>query len=389
MAQNLIGLLEQLLGSNEVLSRLGALIGLSPARTEEAIGAAVPAILAGLVGVAQKPEGRNRLAALVQNQDTGLLDDITGALSGGREKGLIDSGRGMLGSLFGSGNLDGLAGALSRSTGLDRGAAGSLLGALAPVVMGALGREQRSQGLDAQGLARMLADQKDNIAHALPASLASSLGSTGLLEGIGDRLGESASTVAHAGRASAAEATRTAGAAATAPRAAGSAVRAPERGGGSILRWAVGLAAVLALVWAAYHFLYPGEQVREAADPATDAPAEVGEAADNLMVGDVDVGREITGWFENATATLEGITDAGSAEAAVPKLNELNDGLAKLGGLAEQLPAEGKSALAALVSGSLASLESLIAKVSEIPGVGDVIQPVAGSMLEKLRAMTA
>jgi hypothetical protein len=196
--------------------------------------------------------------------------------------------------------------------------------------------------------------------------------------------------VAHAGRATAAEATRTAGvAAATAPRAAGSAVRAPERGGGSTLRWAVGLAAALALVWAAYHFLYPGEQVREAADPATDAPAQVDQAADRLMVGDVDVGREITGWFESATTTLEGITDAGSAEAAVPKLNELNDGLSKIGGLVDQLPAEGKSALAALVSGSLASLEALIAKVSEIPGVGEVIQPVAGSMLEKLRAMTA
>ena len=86
MAHDLIGLLERLFGSNEVLSRLGALIGLSPARTEEAIGAAVPAILAGLVGVAQKPEGCNRLAALVQNQDTGLLDDITGALSGGARK---------------------------------------------------------------------------------------------------------------------------------------------------------------------------------------------------------------------------------------------------------------------------------------------------------------
>ena len=107
------------------------------------------------------------------------------------------------------------------------------------------------------------------------------------------------------------------------------------------------------------------------------------------MVGDVDVGREITGWFENATTTLDGITDAGSAEAALPKLNELNDGLTKLGGLVEQLPAEGKSALAALVSGSLANLEALIAKVSELPGVGDVIKPVADSMLEKLRAMTA
>jgi hypothetical protein len=118
------------------------LIGLSPGKAEAAIGAAVPAILAGLVGVAQQPEGRARLAALVQGQDTGILDNVTGALSDGREQSLIDSGKGVLSSLFGQGNLDGLAGALGRSTGLDRSSAGSLLGALTPVVLGALGREQ-------------------------------------------------------------------------------------------------------------------------------------------------------------------------------------------------------------------------------------------------------
>jgi Bacterial protein of unknown function (DUF937) len=63
MAQNLIDLLERLLGSNDVLSRLGALVGLSPENTKGVIGAAVPAILAALVGIAQRPEGRDRLAA--------------------------------------------------------------------------------------------------------------------------------------------------------------------------------------------------------------------------------------------------------------------------------------------------------------------------------------
>jgi hypothetical protein len=166
MAQNLIDRLERLLGSNEVLSRIGALIGLSPEKTKAAIGAAVPAILAGLVGVAQKPEGRNQLAALAQNQDTGLLDNVAGALSSGREQSLIDPGRGMLSSLFGQGQLDGLTSAIGRSSGLNQSSAGSLLGALAPVVSGALGREQRSQDLDAQGLASLLSNQKDSIAHA-------------------------------------------------------------------------------------------------------------------------------------------------------------------------------------------------------------------------------
>ena len=43
MAQNLVDLLERLLGSNDVLSRLGGLIGLSPETTKGVIGAAVPA----------------------------------------------------------------------------------------------------------------------------------------------------------------------------------------------------------------------------------------------------------------------------------------------------------------------------------------------------------
>jgi hypothetical protein len=113
MAQNLIDVLEGLLGSNDVLSRLGALIGLSPENTKGVIGAAVPAILAALVGLAQRPEGRDRLAAAVQSQDTSVLDNVAGALSGGREQSLIDAGRGVLSSLFDAGKVDGLAGAIA------------------------------------------------------------------------------------------------------------------------------------------------------------------------------------------------------------------------------------------------------------------------------------
>ena len=370
MAQNLIDLLERLLGSNDVLSRLGALIGLSPENTKGVVGAAVPAILAALVGLAQRPEGRDRLAAAVQSQDTSMLDNLAGALSGGREQSLAESGRSLLSSLFGAGKLDGLASAIGRSSGINQGSAGSLLGALAPAVLGALGREQRAQGLDAQGLARLLTSQKDSIVQALPAGLASELGPTGLLDGVTDRLGEGVSAAAPAGRTTAAAATRPAGVTATAP---------PKRS--SLLPWIIGIAAVLVLAWLAYHFLYRGEQMREA--------TQVGEPAANLMVGDVNVGQQVTDVFTNATTALNGVTDAASAEAALPKLNGINDSLTKLGGLAGQLPAEGKAALATLVSGQLANLEALIAKVTALPGVGDIVKPVTDTMLERLRALTA
>jgi hypothetical protein len=236
------------------------------------------------------------------------------------------------------------------------------------VVLGVLGREQRAQGLDAQGLARLLTSQNDSIAQALPAGLASALGSSGLLEGVADRLGEGVSASARAARPTAA-ATRPASVTAAPP---------PRRS--SLLPWIIGALVLLALAWAAYHFLQRGEQVQEA--------APVGAPATNLMVGDVNVGQQVTDALKNATDALNGITDAASAEAALPKLSEINDGLTRVGGLVDQLPAEGKSVLAALVSAALPDLEALITKVTGIAGVGDVVKPVTDSMLEKLRAMT-
>jgi hypothetical protein len=379
MAVNLIGILEQLLGSSDMLSRIGSLIGLSPDRTKTAIGGAVPAILAALVGQVQKPEGRDQLAATLRKQDPGLLDNLGDMLSGGREKALIDSGSSALTSLFGQSKVDGLAGALGKFAGLDQSSSTSLLGALAPVVLGVLGREQRTEGLDGQGVARMLNDQKDSIARALPSGLASELGSTGLLSGVADRLGDTVRPVSQAARATAADAGRAATTAA-------STAHQRTSGGGSALRWIIAGLVALAAIWAAYHYLFRGE-VREAERP-TDTATQV-SPAENLMVGDVNVGEEATSLFERATTALNGITDAASAEAALPELTEVNAGLDELGGLAGQLPAAGKTALAALINGSLPDLEALIAKVSDLPGVGAVIKSAADAMVAKLKAMAA
>jgi hypothetical protein len=51
------------------------------------------------------------------------------------------------------------------------------MGLLAPVILGVIGREQRSAGLETAGLARMLMGQKDQIAAAMPVGLSDLLGS--------------------------------------------------------------------------------------------------------------------------------------------------------------------------------------------------------------------
>ena len=170
---------------------------------------------------------------------------------------------------------------------------------------------------------------------------------------------------------------------------ASSAVGASRSGSGSMLRWLVGIAAALVVLWAGYHFLFRSEPVRQAADKAADTAAQVGEAAKSLKVGDVDVGQQVTGVFESASAALKDVTDRPSADLAVPKLNQVNDSIDKMRGLIDQLPAGGKAALATLVAGALPNLEALIAKVNEIPGVAEVLKPITDPILEKLRAMKA
>jgi Bacterial protein of unknown function (DUF937) len=306
-------------------------------------------------------------------------------LGSGRQNSLIDSGSSLLTSLLGDSKVGALSGAIAKFAGLNQASATSLLGALAPVVLGALGREQRAQGLDAQGLAGLLNDQKGSIAQALPAGLASELGSTGLLDGIADRLGEGMSTTARAARA---EAARTASVAPSTTTSSTVTARPSTSGGGSWLRWLIGLLLLALLAWLAWQYLLRDRVEEEAVAPTT-PPATVGQPAQNLVVDDVNLGQEVTSVFESATTALKDVTDAASAEAALPRLSEIDANLDRLGGLAGRLPAEGKPALAALISGALPELEALIARVSDLPGVGDIIRPAANGLVEKLKAMAA
>ena len=57
---------------------------------------------------------------------------------------------------------------LAEATGLDQNSAGSLLEMVAPLVMGAVGRQQRQEGLDPQGLSQYLGQQQQAAQTANP-----------------------------------------------------------------------------------------------------------------------------------------------------------------------------------------------------------------------------
>src|SRR4029453_7612025 len=96
---------------------------------------------------------------------------------------LAETGSNMLSGLLGGGTLDTMAQTIGKFAGIGEGTSKSMLGMLGPVVLGTLGQQQRSMGLDASGLASLLNSQKDQIAAAIPSGLADQLRAAGLIDG--------------------------------------------------------------------------------------------------------------------------------------------------------------------------------------------------------------
>jgi hypothetical protein len=237
MTDNIVATISRFL-TPEVLGKMATATGLDNATAQKAASASVPAILGGLADLAAKPGGARQLASAIAEQPSGLLSTLTSAISGSTQ--LQENGSGMLASLLGSGTLGTLVSSVSKFAGIGEGSARSLMGLLTPVVLSVLGREQRSAGMEASGLARMLIDQKDQITAALPAGLSSMLGAKGLREGIGDSAPSAARTY------------DSPQAAYTPHRFAGAEVQravGETRGGTSWAYWALPLAALAGLLW--------------------------------------------------------------------------------------------------------------------------------------------
>jgi hypothetical protein len=84
------------------------------------------------------------------------------------------------------------------------------------------------------------------------------------------------------------------------------------------------------------------------------------------------------------TAALSGVKDAASAEAALPKLEELNNKLDDAKATILKLGDAGKATVKALVQTSRDKLKELVNKVLAIPGAGEKIKTVVDSMMTKL-----
>jgi hypothetical protein len=146
-----------------------------------AIEAVVPAILNGLVEFADRPGGASRLARAFAAQPFDALSALSGDPDEIME--LAASGGSALPGLFGERAIEKMSWILGCYIGIGDRSARTLMDLLMSVILGVLGREQRGRALDAEGMSRLLSNERQRIAGAIP---------TGLTELLKDALAEEA-----------------------------------------------------------------------------------------------------------------------------------------------------------------------------------------------------
>jgi outer membrane protein OmpA-like peptidoglycan-associated protein len=178
MVQNIIALLKDQLDDN-VLGKIAGVLGENKSGVTAAVGSALPSLLLGLMKKGTEPGGAESLMQTLQEgkHDGGILDNLGSVLGGGAATtNLLSSGKTLLGSIFGD-KASGLGDLIASAGGISKNASSSLLGMLAPIVMGFLGKTLKSQGgFNASGLMSLLLGQKDAIKAALPSGVTNLLG---------------------------------------------------------------------------------------------------------------------------------------------------------------------------------------------------------------------
>jgi hypothetical protein len=361
---NLVSLIMKFL-TPDMIGRLAGALGLSRNDTSSALEAAVPGLLAALAGVATKPGGPQKLVDAAKQQ-TGTLDKFASMLGTSGQSSILEQGSQMITSLLGSRDQNALANAVGQYTGLGSAAGGSLLGALAPVVMGTIAKQQGA--LNAGSIANLIAGQKDNIADALPSGFGRMLSGTGIIDSLGDAAKRTVGAGNEAARAAAASVAR------TVDDTRRSAQAVPSS---NWLLWAIPALAVAALLL--WLFARPTQQVVQ----------QGVNTAQSLMVGGIDLGKQVTDSLNSLRSTLTSVTDPASAEAALPKLREATSQIDKVSGMLGQLSDAQRKVIAGLVSPMISVLNQLFDKALAIPGVAEVIKPTIDTLKAKLATLTA
>jgi hypothetical protein len=375
MANNLVSHIMEFL-TPDMMGRIAAALGLDRNDTRTGVAAAVPALLAALAGVVAKPGGAQGLVDTIKQQ-SGVADSF-GTMIGTRNPSfLIEKGSNLLTSWLGGSDQSVLAGSVGTFSNLGQTGGSSLLGMLTPLVLSLIGK-QMGPRLDASSLTNLFASQKEQIAQALPSGMSNLLGGTNLLDSLSGTGAYAATAAQQAGRA----ATAAAGQGAQYARSMGTATRrAASSTTPAWVYWAIPAIVIAGLLWYLLADRTPQVAQQTTVPPQTQT---VPTQTQSIMVGGVDVGKQLDESLGEIRTSLAGITDAASARTALPKLQDASAGIDKVADLVRQLPADQRKVADGLVNSSMATINQLFDKALAIPGVADVIKPTIDPLRTKL-----
>jgi hypothetical protein len=237
-------------------------------------------------------------------------------------------------------------------------------------------------------LQRLFAEQKDNIAAAVPSgfSLADIPG-----------LSKAQETLGVVGR--------TAGAAATdvSRRATGAAQSTSK----SVLSWLFPLAALLLAAWGLWHFfLNPGRAARNAANNAVSRAANTADDAapavrnqvdrtaaevtamkplvPDAAIGITEVREDMSGLFQSLNTAFSEIQDAPSAMRALPALRDINTKVDAMSQVFSRLPEASAAALRPVIEDQVNAATEKAEAVSSTEGIGAEVRALIQEIVAKI-----
>jgi hypothetical protein len=361
MPADLVELLKCQIGPR-LIGPVGQLLAMSEDKARNSVHLAIPALLASLGQVAARPEGGGVLSAAVKQHCTTNV----GTVNASAPYVLAERGLETLDTLLGPGTVESLASALGNVVGVNVRGGSLLLGVVAPATLAYLGERPVSVDQGARGVAKLLCDQRSNIAAALPANLPKLMGSDGQREGttVGTPAGQAARAKA-AGAMSPSVTAMSNDASTTSGRA----------DGGVSLIQAMGLLIAGVLIVGISQYIFGGRVPAVSQRPPDIVPRAAQPFA-SLVVGDVDLGAQFGGEIVRLGQTLAGVTDVASAKAALPALDDILGSLNKVNGLAGQLPDSARARLADLAARAMPILQVEMNNANAIPGAADLLKPV-------------
>ncbi len=163
---------------NDAVRQISNELGQDTKKTEDAVSAALPMLIGALSKSARNDNADGLARALERDHDGAILNNVQDFVRNGN----FADGAGILGHVLGS-KKEQAAAAVGGSAGMENEKASSLMAMLAPVVMGALGKVKREQGLDAGALTRVLAGEEREIEKKAPGVMGAL---SGMLDADGD-----------------------------------------------------------------------------------------------------------------------------------------------------------------------------------------------------------